>query len=159
MKLTKINVFILGVGILASHAYIKLVEASNRQTITIDELKELFRYYKEITSKTGQQLGWEYGSAAFPYELKDAPEGQNNCFYLISNKPGYHAMIVSIGTEELDDTEGMPQTQYFIQITLPHGATHGDKGKANEFCKFLAKKFEGELHLFNGRVMYFYKRK
>jgi hypothetical protein len=144
---------------LANNAYIKLVEASHQQTITIDELKEMFRYYKEITAKTGQQLGWEYDSAAFPYELKDAPEGQENCFYLLSNVPGYHGMIVGIGTEELDDSEGSTRTQYFVQITLPQGATHGDKGKANEFCKFLAKKLEGELHLFNGRVMYFYKRK
>ncbi|MES9782131.1 DUF1885 family protein, partial [Bacillus thuringiensis] len=26
------------------------------------------------------------------------------------------------------------------------------------FCRFLAKKLEGELQLFNGRTMYFYKR-
>ncbi|EIJ81661.1 hypothetical protein PB1_01930 [Bacillus methanolicus PB1] len=49
--------------------------------------------------------------------------------------------------------------QTYIQITLPESSTFGDKGKANEFCKLFAKKLQGELHLFNGRIMYYYPRK
>ena len=37
--------------------------------------------------------------------------------------------------------------------------TYGDKGKATEYAKFVAKNLQGELHLFNGRIMYFNKRK
>ncbi|WP_246944093.1 DUF1885 family protein [Bacillus pinisoli] len=138
-------------------AYIKLVPASTKQDITIDEVKELFTYYKEITSKTGTQLGWEYGSAAFPYDLKEKEEGKGTWFYLKSQERGYNALVVGVGSEEIEDEN--QHTQSFIQVVLPEGSTYGDKGKGNEFCKFLAKKLEAELHLFNGRTMYYYKRK
>ncbi|MFZ3588108.1 DUF1885 family protein [Bacillus sp. DJP31] len=140
-------------------AYVKLVSASNKQEITLDAVKELFSYYKEITSKTGSQLSWEYSSVAFPYEIKEKPEGKDTWFYLKSEERGYNMLLVGVGSEELVTEDGQPSTQSYIQVVLPDGSTFGDKGKGNEFCKFLAKKLEGELHLFNGRVMYFYKRK
>ena len=54
-------------------AYIKLVSNSSQTAITKDELKALFHYYKEITSKTGTQIDWKYDQAAFPYDIKEYP--------------------------------------------------------------------------------------
>lgn len=142
-----------------ANAYIKLVPASSTQTMSLSELKDLFTYYKEITSKTGSQLEWEYSDAAFPYVISQEKDA-DNWFYLKSSDSRYNTIIIGIGKEEIQD-EGSAETreQTYIQVTLPQASTHGDKGKANEFCKFLARKLEGELHLFNGRVMYYYKRK
>lgn len=136
--------------LLATHAYIKLVPASKKKAITLQEVKQLFQYYQEIMSKTGEQLGWGYQQAAFPYQLIETDEGEEKWFYLIGDGHRYRKIIAGVGSQETGES--------FIQITLPNEATHGDKGKANEFCKFLAKKLEGELHLFNGRIMYYYKR-
>ncbi|WP_449539864.1 DUF1885 family protein [Ferdinandcohnia sp. Marseille-Q9671] len=141
-----------------ANAYIKLVSASTAQSISLEEVKDLFIYYKEITSKTGQQLDWEYNNAAFPYQIKEVDQ-QNNWFYLKSDHQNYNAIIVGVGSEELEGEDGEKVEQFYIQVSLPQVSTAGDKGKANEFCKFLAKKLEGQLHLFNGRIMYFYKRK
>ncbi|RSK26875.1 DUF1885 family protein [Bacillus sp. HMF5848] len=136
---------------MAQTAFIKLVPASNKQCITLDEVKELFTYYKAITTKTGKQLDWQYEGAAFPYILKETEEGKGKWFYLkCSNDQRYN--LIAVGVSEKHEQPA------YIQITLPDGATFGDKGKANEFCKFLGKKLQGELQLFNGRIMYFYKR-
>jgi hypothetical protein len=136
---------------MAAHAYIKLVPASKQKTITLEEVKQLFQYYQDIMNKTGKQLGWEYQQAAFPYQLVETDESKGQWFYLKGDGHRYRTIIVGVGS--YNETG-----ESFIQITLPNEATHGDKGKANEFCKFLAKKLEGELHLFNGRIMYYYKR-
>jgi hypothetical protein len=144
---------------MATHAYIKLVSASKKKTITLSEVKELFQYYQDITKKTGEQLGWSYAEAAFPYTMVETAEGKEQWFYLKGKSDRYRTIIVGVGQEQIPNEDtGETEEQTFIQVTLPQGATHGDKGKANEFCKFLAKKLEGELHLFNGRVMYYYKR-
>lgn len=127
-------------------AFIKLVPNSKQQSISLDDVKQLFHYYKTITTQTGQQLGFSYANTAFPYEMVDTSD---TTLCLNSNHERYHSIYVGIGIEN---------EQSFIQITLPSTATFGDKGKANEFCRFLAKKLEGELQLFNGRTMYFYKR-
>ncbi|MEH7234895.1 DUF1885 family protein [Bacillus sp. JJ1562] len=140
------------------NAYIKLVTASNVQHISLDDVKDLFSYYKEITGKTGRQLDWHYDTAAFPYQIKETNQ-ENSWFYLKSDQQKYNAIVVGVGQEEKKDKIGENLEQSYIQVTLPQSSTAGDKGKANEFCKFLAKKLEGELHLFNGRIMYFYKRK
>lgn len=144
---------------MASHAYIKLVPSSAKENITIDEVKELFHYYKEITSKTGTQVDWKYNEAAFPYEIKEPPEGQGKWFYLHSDQDRYHAILLGVDKEIIRHEDQPERVQTYIQITLPDASTFGDKGKANEFCKYLAKKLQGELHLFNGRIMYFYPRK
>ncbi|RDU38424.1 hypothetical protein DRW41_02345 [Neobacillus piezotolerans] len=145
---------------MAENAFIKLVPSSAKQSVTLDELKKLFTYYKEITSKTGTQVGWNYDESAFPYEIKETPEGKGDWFYLNSTDPDrYRAIAVAVGKEAVETDEGTPAIQPYVQITLPDGATAGDKGKANEFCKFLAKKFQAELHLFNGRIMYYNPRK
>jgi hypothetical protein len=142
---------------LSQSAFIKLVPASKQQSISLKEVKELFHYYKEITSKTGEQVSWEYADAAFPYEIEEKDEGKDSWFFLKATSDRYKYMIVGVGKEDLE--EPSEEEAAYIQVVLPEGATYGDKGKANEFCKFLAKKLAGELHLFNKRVMYYYKRK
>ncbi|WLD95005.1 DUF1885 family protein [Alkalihalobacillus sp. AL-G] len=140
-----------------SSAYIKLVAKSKQQTITLEEVKELINYYKDITTKTGTQLGWEYGSNAFPYSLEQREDGKDKWFLLKGNdQDDYKYIIVGVGGTD-ENQEGSESNTY-IQVVLPDGSTHGDKGKANEFCKFLAKKLDAELQLFNGRTMYYYKR-
>jgi hypothetical protein len=144
---------------MANNAFIKLVPSSAKQTVTIEEVKDLFHYYKNITSKTGDQVNWQYDDSAFPYDIKETEEGKGKWFYLQSNHERYYAILVGVDTETIRDENGVEREQAYIQITLPEQSTFGDKGKANEFCKFLAKKFKGELHLFNERVMYYYPRK
>ncbi|MBS4189061.1 DUF1885 family protein [Bacillus sp. FJAT-49705] len=144
---------------MANNAYIKLVPSSNKESITTDEVKELFQYFKEITSKTGDQVDWKYNEAAFPYEIKETHEGKGKWFYLHSDNDRYNAILLGIDQEIIHDEDGSERQQSYIQLTLPETATFGDKGKANEFCRYLAKKLKGELHLFNGRIMYFYPRK
>ena len=144
---------------MAENAFIKLVPSSAKQTISIEEVKELFHFYKDITAKTGDQLNWQYGESAFPYEIKESNEGKGSWFYLYSDHDRYRAILLGIDKETIREENGQEREQSYIQVTLPEQSTFGDKGKANEFCKFLAKKLQGELHLFNERVMYFYPRK
>ncbi|MFJ7730100.1 DUF1885 family protein [Neobacillus sp. NPDC097160] len=144
---------------MAVSAFIKLVPLSAKQTVTIEEVKDLFHYYKKITAKTGDQLNWQYGDSAFPYEIKEKVESNGTWFYLQSDHERYNAILIGVDTETVRNEDGTENEQVYIQITLPEQSTHGDKGKANEFCKFLAKKLQGELHLFNERIMYFYPRK
>ena len=144
---------------MAVNAFIKLVPSSAKQTITIDEVKELFYYYKDITSKTGDQVSWQFGESAFPYDIKETEDGKGKWFYLQANLERYYAILIGIDTESVQNDDGVIREQTYIQVTLPEQSTYGDKGKANEFCKFLAKKLQGELHLFNERVMYYYPRK
>ncbi|MDM5156152.1 DUF1885 family protein [Bacillus sp. DX1.1] len=127
-------------------AFIKLVPKSKQQSVSLEDVKQLFHYYKTITSQTGVQVNFSYTNAAFPYEILDTSD---TTLQLKSGHDRYDSIYVGVGTEN---------EQAFVQISLPSTATFGDKGKANEFCRFLAKKLEGELQLFNGRTMYFYKR-
>ncbi|WNF24322.1 DUF1885 family protein [Mesobacillus jeotgali] len=144
---------------MSSNAYIKLVPSSSQQAISTEELKNLFHYYKEITTKTGDQVDWNYENSAFPYDLKEKEDGKGKWFYLQSSQDRYSAILIGVDTETVFEEDGTGREQSYIQITLPPTATAGDKGKANEFSKFIGKKLQGELHLFNGRVMYFYPRK
>lgn len=144
---------------MTNNAYIKLVPSSAKQAITTDEIIELFNYYKKITANTGKQVSWGYENAAFPYEINEKPEGKGTWFYLTSIHEGYHIILLGIEQQQVKDDDDTLREQYVIQITLPESSTKGDKAKANEFCKFLAKKLQGELQLFNGRTMYFYPRK
>ncbi|PHA73436.1 DUF1885 family protein [Bacillus toyonensis] len=128
------------------HAFITLVPKSNQHSVSTDDIKQLFQYYKTVTSQTGVQINYAYTNTAFPYEILDTSA---TTLKLRSSHDRYDSIYVGVGIEN---------EQSFIQISLPSNATFGDKGKANEFCRFLAKKLEGELQLFNGRIMYFYKR-
>jgi hypothetical protein len=129
------------------------VNGSKQNQITLDEVKQLFSYYREMTSLTGKQLGWNYQDVAFPYELEEREQDGIPYLFLKSKDPAlYHYLIVGVSHE---NETGI----YYIQIVLPDQATHGDKAKGNEFAKFLAKQVKGELHLFNGRIIYFNNRK
>lgn len=142
---------------MGNSAYIKFVDASTISKATIEDVKEQFQRYIDMTSKTGQQLGWDYADFAFPYSIVEKPEGKDQWFYLKGKDARlYQYMVVGVGSESNPETN---EEQHYIQVVLPEGATHGDKSKANEFCKFLAKTFKAQLHLFNGRVMYYYPRK
>lgn len=142
---------------MSQSAYVKLVPASLKQVITIEELKDLLLYYRSITTKTGEQLSWGYADAAFPYTIEEKDEAEGKWFYLkgLDQRKNKY-ILVGIGTDNNDDPN---LEQCYIQFTLTDISTHGDKGKANEFCKFIASKLKGELHLFNGRVMYYYPKK
>lgn len=139
-------------------AYIKLVEGANQDRVTLDELKEFFQYYKNITNKAGTQLNWDYEGYAFPYEIRETSEGKGTWFYLKGIEDRYKYIVFAVGKKEQEINDEV-KTQYFVQVELPEGSTYGDKGKANEFCKFLGKKLGAEVQLFNGRTMYFNKRK
>lgn len=144
---------------MTENAYIKLVPGSEKETVTLEEVKGLFSYYKEITAKTGTQLAWNYESQAFPYEVKETPDANGEWMYLQSSSDRYNVILLGIDQEKILDDSENERIQTYIQVTLPDSATYGDKGKANEFCRFLAKKLKAELHLFNKRIMYYYPRK
>lgn len=139
---------------MSQNAYIKLVAGSTVPTLTLDELKEKLLHYREQLSLTAKQLGWEYDDAGFPYTIETKPEGENKWFYLKGTNPLYKYMVMGVGSSTENDEE-----RHFIQVVLPYDATHGDKSKGNEFCKHLGKQLKAELHLFNGRIMYFNPRK
>ncbi|MFE4811094.1 DUF1885 family protein [Peribacillus simplex] len=144
---------------MTENAYIKLVPESVKGTVTIEDVKELLDYYQMITAKTGKQLDWDYDKKAFPYEMKEPEKMKDKAIYLQSKEDRYHMILIGVDQEVVKDEDGSERIQSYIQFTLPETATFGDKGKANELCKFLAKKLRAQLHLFNKRVMYYYPRK
>lgn len=130
---------------------IKVSQKLDETAITCDSVKELLGYYNEITSKTGNQLNWSYENHALPYDIMDEDkDGQRFLHLQGRDRTEYHHLLISVSTEETEESK----TAYII-IHLPSDATHGDKGKANEFAKFLGNKYKGELTLFNGRIMPF----
>lgn len=139
---------------MAQSAYIKFVTGSTVPALTLDELKEKLLHYRNQLSQTAKQLGWEYDEAGFPYTIETKPEGEGKWFYLKGINPLYHTIVVGVGSEQNQEQESQ-----FVQFVLPDNATHGDKSKGNEFCKYLSKLLKAELHLFNGRIMYFNPRK
>jgi hypothetical protein len=139
---------------MSQSAYIRFVPGSAVSTLTLDELKEQLLHYKEQLSKTATQLDWEYDDAGFPYTIESKPEGEGKWFYLKGTNSLYNYLLLGVGTSG----EG-EEARFYVQVTLPDGATHGDKAKANEFCKYMARQWKAELQMFNGRTMYFNPRK
>jgi hypothetical protein len=136
-------------------AYIYFVEGSTATQVDIDDVKAKFARYIDMTKKTGEQLGWAYADAAFPYTLEERPEGKGSWFLLKGKDPDhYKAIVVGIGSKEENGHE-----KHYVQVSLPESATHGDKNKANEYCRYLARDYKAELHLFNNRIQYFQPRK
>jgi hypothetical protein len=135
-------------------AYIKLVTGSTVPSLTLDELKEKLLHYREQLSQTAKQLGWEYDAAGFPYTIESKPEGADQWFYLKGANPLYKYIVFGVGSKHENEED-----QHFVQVVLPDDATHGDKSKGNELCKHLGRQLKAELHLFNGRIMYFNPRK
>lgn len=132
-------------------AYIKLVPGSKHTEITLNEVKQLLLTYQEMTQKTGQQLNWDYQTAAFPYQILER-DHEGTPYLLLQGKEPHLYQYLILGTGKQGDTP-------HIQLVLPDRATHGDQAKANELSRFLAKQLQGELQMLNGRTMYFQKRR
>ncbi|MFC5532275.1 DUF1885 family protein [Cohnella yongneupensis] len=139
---------------MSQSAYISLVQGSALTDIDLNGVKEQLLHYKEQVSLTGKQLGWDYAEAAFPYGIETKPEAKDQWFYLKGNNPMYKYIVFGTGKREEDGT-AVP----FIQVVLPDGATHGDKAKANELCKWIGRKLQAEVRMFNGRTIFFNPRK
>ncbi|MGI6126694.1 MAG: DUF1885 family protein [Planifilum sp.] len=140
---------------MGNRAWIRLVENSTQTEISLQDVKDQLERYIDMASRTGNQLDWTYAEAAFPYTMEEQSKNEKSWLVLKGKEPKmYRGLIIGVEQEPADKGG-----RYTIQILIPPGATHGDKAKANEFCRYLAKQFQGELHLFNGRVMYFYPRK
>lgn len=129
-------------------ATIRLVKGSKKSKLCIEDVELLLSQYFELVSKTGKQLGWDYSAAAFPYTMEKTAETDKYWVYLKGTNELYKHLVVLIDHSQ---NERMSQ----LQIILPHDGTHGDKAKANELGKFMAKQWKAELHLFNGRVMHY----
>lgn len=135
-------------------AYISLVQGSKADSITLDGIKEQLHQYREQMALTGRQLGWDYEDAAFPYAVEQKPEAADVWFYLKGTHPLYRHIVFGTGQRQEED-KAIP----FIHVVLPDDATHGDKSKANELCKWIGKRLLAEVKLFNGRTLYFNPRK
>lgn len=138
---------------MSQSAYIKLVQGSAAKELTLDDVKSKLLHYREQTALTGSQLNWNYAEAAFPYSIESKQD--DRWFYLKGINSHYNYIIFGIGETASADGQDVP----CIQVVLPDEATHGDKGKANELCKYMAKQLQAELTLFNGRTMYYNPRK
>lgn len=141
---------------LGKSAYIKLRQGSKQQSITLNEVKELLDMYTKRTSKTGEQLDWEYEDSALPYSIEERTENGTKYLFLKKADPLYNYLIIGVGSENTDGEE-----VNYVQIVLPNedNITPGDLAKGNEFAKYFAKYLKGELHLFNGRIIYNNDRK
>ncbi|MBW7453233.1 DUF1885 family protein [Paenibacillus sepulcri] len=139
---------------MSQSAYIKFVDGSIVQQLSLDEVKEHLARYQEQTALTGQQLGWDYSEAAFPYTVETKPGEEQRWFYLKGTNPLYYYILFGVGSQNQGERE-IP----YVQVVLPEGATHGDKAKGNELCKYLAKHLKAELMMFNGRTIYYNPRK
>lgn len=139
---------------MSQSAYISLVQGSAAEDITLDDVKQQLASYREMTSLTGRQLDWDYADAAFPYSVEVKPGEEERWFYLKGRKPQYRYIVFGTGRRGEEDG-GVP----YVQVVLPDGATHGDKSKANEYCKWLGKRLQAEVKLFNGRTIYYNPRK
>jgi hypothetical protein len=139
---------------MSQSAFISLVAGSAVSDISLDGVKEQLRDYREQLELTGRQLGWDYAGAAFPYEIEQRPEAENRWFYLKGTNPQYRNIVMGVVRREVGGTE-VPS----IQVVLPDGSTHGDKAKGNELCKWIGRRLQAEVRLFNGRTLYFNPRK
>ncbi|MEI7027873.1 DUF1885 family protein [Paenibacillus sp. y28] len=141
---------------MSQSAFLYFVEGSEVASLSLDELKQKLGHYKEQTGRTGQQLGWDYADAAFPYTVETKPEAEGKWFYLKGTNQQYNYIVFGCGSRPDEETK---REAAYVQVVLPDDSTHGDKAKASELCKYLAKQLKAELHLFNGRIMYFNPRK
>jgi len=140
---------------MSQSAFLYFVEGSAVSSLSLDELKGYLERYREQLAQTGRQLDWQYADAAFPYEIETKPEGKDVWFYLKGKNELYKYIVFGVG----ETTAASGEERHFVQVVLPEGSTHGDKAKANELCKYLGRQLKAELHLFNGRVMYYNPRK
>ncbi|MFC5403146.1 DUF1885 family protein [Cohnella soli] len=139
---------------MSQSAFIKLVQGSAVAEVDVNGVKEQLSRYREQMTLTGQQLGWDYAEAAFPYRIESKPEANDQWFILKGQVPQYRYIVIGTGSRD-EDGVSVP----YIQLVLPEGSTHGDKAKANELCKWIGKQLQAEVKMFNGRTIYFNPRK
>ncbi|WP_219836399.1 DUF1885 family protein [Paenibacillus sp. R14(2021)] len=139
---------------MSQSAYIKFVQGSTVDALSLAEVKERLVRYQEQTALTGQQLDWNYTEAAFPYTVETKPGEENRWFYLKGTHPQYNYILFGVGSETVGE-----RSVSHVQVVLPDSSTHGDKSKANELCKYFAKHLQAELTMFNGRTIYYNPRK
>ncbi|MFC0523976.1 DUF1885 family protein [Pontibacillus salicampi] len=132
-------------------AYIHLVHEGTVTDTDIDHIAQLLIDYQTSSQKTGEQLKWDYVNASFPYEVEHRILQDTPYLLLRGTNEKYGYILIAVISKD----NNLP----FIQIALPLGSTHGDKGKAVEFSKYINKRVGGKLILFNNRIMYAYKRK
>ncbi|TCS84456.1 uncharacterized protein DUF1885 [Tepidibacillus fermentans] len=137
-------------------AYIKLVDGSAQQEITIEDVKNLLDQYVSRMTKLGDQLDWEYEKSAFPYTVQEKMQDGEKYLQLTATDPLYTFLLIGVGKEEADG-----KTRHYVQVTIPdeEHRTPGDVAKGNEFTKYLGKHLKAETHLFNGRIIYNNPRK
>jgi Domain of unknown function (DUF1885). len=141
---------------MSQSAFIKLVQGSAASSVTVEDIKASLRHYREQTELTGRQLGWNYAEVAFPYTFESRAGEEDRWFYLKGNNPKYRFIL--FGTASPPEEAGAEEPSC-IQVVLPAEATHGDKSKANEYCKWIGKQLQAEVKLFNGRTIYYNPRK
>ncbi|WP_138751745.1 DUF1885 family protein [Paenibacillus sinopodophylli] len=138
---------------MSQSAYIKFVQGSSVEKLDINDIKSQLLQYKEQTTHTGSQLNWNYAEAAFPYTIEQTQD--ERWFYLKGTHPLYKHIL--FGPSMAISTSG--SSVPCIHVVLPEEATHGDKSKANELCKYIAGRLKAELTMFNGRTIYYNPRK
>ncbi|WP_017727133.1 DUF1885 family protein [Halalkalibacterium ligniniphilum] len=137
---------------MSSHALIQIPQPT--EPMTVELVKSQLERYQHMTIKTGNQLDWEYKEAAFPYKIVPLEGQENDAFYLKGMNPLYRYIVFAIENEATqNENEEIITSKSIIHVYLVDSSTHGDKGKAIEFCKFLGKQFKGAVHLYNGRVL------
>jgi len=134
-------------------ATIKFVEGSTVPSVSLEDVKQQLAHYREQLSLTGDQLNWDYATAAFPYTFEQKPEAEGQWFYL-KGAGRYRYIVVGTGSTQREET-----VQHFVQLVLPDDSTHGDKNKGNEISRYLGKMWKAEVQMFNGRTIYFNPRK
>jgi len=144
---------------MSHNAYIRLVKSSAApEGVTLADLEHTLHAYQDAVRRTGSQLDWEYENAAFPYTIESVTppaESGPSWLYLRGRAARYRHIALSAVPADAGSEESCPM----VQVVLPDGATHGDKSKANELCRFIARSLKAELQLFNGRIMYYNPRK
>lgn len=138
---------------MSQSAFIKFVQGSSVASMTLEDVRNRLMHYKEQTALTGSQLDWDYAEAAFPYTFESKQD--DRWFYLKGINSLYNSII--FGPSEAPSASG--HTVPCVQVVLTDEATHGDKSKANELCKYMAKQLKAELTMFNGRTIYYNPRK
>ncbi|PZD93846.1 hypothetical protein DNH61_20290 [Paenibacillus sambharensis] len=137
---------------MSQSAYIQFTAGSAVDRMSLEDVQQVMLRYRDQMALTGRQLGWEYEAAAFPYTIEKNPD--EPWFYLKGTDPAYRYILVGVGSTPEDEAN-----IHHIQLVLPDGSTHGDKAKANELCKYIAKRMAAKLHLFNGRTIHYNTRK
>ena len=138
-------------------AYIKLVEGSTQQDITLDQIKALLKMFSDRSAKSGEQLQWgEYDESAFPYTIEERDEDGTKYLFLKGMEYLYNYLIIGKDSETVDGV-----TRNYIQVVLPNedNITPGDSSKGTILVKYLGKYLKAETHLFNGRIIYNNPRK